>query len=849
MARSLIFLIGVFYAVFSGYAGSCAKHSFQRKVLDQSLAGNHISKDYGVQSNRIPHGLIQDRPKLTVREDDYLSSKASERKVLRRTKRRWSPLPFNIIENDVPPFPKDVEVVGSDSSANYSVYYTISGPGVTSPPIGLFSVNRDTGMVRVHRAVDREEYPQFVFEAQVFDRRTNRETDLPLPITVMVNDVNDNAPQFSGSLEMWLLEKSSAGTTVGKLNATDKDQENTPHTKIQYKLLSGTDLFVINSQTGVITTKTATLDREVQDKHLVTVQIKDMDGAPNGLASTGTATILLKDINDNPPTFREKSYSAKVQENKADVLVLRIPVDDKDLKKTPNWNAVYKITKGNEKGNFRIETDPKTNEGLLYVSKALNHEEGGNLKLEVTAENEAKLVGSQAAWASIPVDINVIDEDEGPEFSAPILQLRIKENVPNGTLIGTYTAVDPETKSSEGIKYYKVSDPASWINVDENTGELTIANTVDRESQFVTGNMYNITVKAVDRSSKTGTGMVLIRIEDENDNAPSIPSKDLILCEKNGELGSVLVEAEDHDLHPFSGPFTFELADGHDGKWKLKDMKDTSVVLQQAQELPTGVYTVPLVVKDLQSFGEKQVVSIRICQCRAGQCIAKQSSVSLGVWGILALLLGLALLLLLCIFCTLACTTEQEKIYLDDASSGMLLKSNTEAPGEEVNAPIVVVPSSVVDGSVKMGHIERQEALNSSGFGTLNINQETLQKNSYPMYSRDFSMTDTLHRYNSGIYGGSTQFEGGQQQFTNEYSSLETWRTNGLYLDKKLTYFITEGDGRYADDLIRAYGYEGEGSPAGSVGCCSDQEADDNLDFLNTLGPKFKTLADVCAAK
>lgn len=49
--------------------------------------------------------------------------------------------------------------------------------------------------------------------------------------------------------------------------------------------------------------------------------------------------------------------------------MLRIPVEDKDLINTPNWISKFVITKGNENGNFRIETDPKTNEGLLYISK------------------------------------------------------------------------------------------------------------------------------------------------------------------------------------------------------------------------------------------------------------------------------------------------------------------------------------------------------------------------------------------------------------------------------------------------------------------------------------------------
>lgn len=50
------------------------------------------------------------------------------------------------------------------------------------------------------------------------------------------------------------------------------------------------------------------------------------------------------------------------------------------------------------------------------------------------------------------------------------------------------------------LRYYKVSDPAAWISVDKNTGELRVANTIDRESQHVQDGIYNITMKAVDTS-------------------------------------------------------------------------------------------------------------------------------------------------------------------------------------------------------------------------------------------------------------------------------------------------------------------------------------------------------------
>lgn len=58
-----------------------------------------------------------------------------------------------------------------------------------------------------------------------------------------------------------------------------------------------------------------------------------------------------------------------MEENTYNVDILRIPVDDKDLVKSPNWKANFTILKGNENGCFKITTDPTTNEGVLSVVK------------------------------------------------------------------------------------------------------------------------------------------------------------------------------------------------------------------------------------------------------------------------------------------------------------------------------------------------------------------------------------------------------------------------------------------------------------------------------------------------
>ncbi|KAK0132266.1 Desmocollin-2 [Merluccius polli] len=788
---------------------------------------------------RVDVQLIPDSEQL--QQYSLHAQSAPWNQVHRRFKRRWSPLPFNIIENDLPPFPKEVELIGSDSSVNFSVYYTIHGPGVSEPPMKLFSVVRDTGMVTVNGPVDREQYPKLVFEARVMDVVTGRQTDRPLDITVLVVDVNDNPPTFSGSMNFHIEEQSSPDREVGVVTATDRDQQGTLHTMIKFTLLTGNQLFNIHPKTGMITTKSGTLDREVQTTIPVVVEIRDMNGERTGLFNTATATIRLVDINDNPPTFTQTVLKARVEENRADVLVLRIPVEDRDEVNTTNWKAKFVVVQGNENNNFRVDTDPKTNEGLLYVVKPLDHEKGKVVELVVSAQNEAPLVKTSTSWNTIPVELSVGDVDEGPEFFPLNKVIKVRENTPNGTVLGSYQALDPETKSNAGIRYYKMSDPGHWLSVGETTGELKVTNTIDLESPLVTNAMYNITVKAVDLSSKSGMGMVTLVIEDANDNVPELVDKVLVLCEIEEQKGSVTVTAHDADILPYSSPFNFQLAEEAQRKWRLRDAQNTSVVLEQAVDMVRGEYKVPLRITDLQDKGGVQVVTVRVCRCLGGQCVATRSSVSVGAWGVLAVLLAVAMLLMLCLLFVFVCNSMGEKKYMDESGGGMLLQSNTEAPGEEVkSSDLLMLPT--------LGGMDTKD---SGGMGLLDQNENMSH---LTMGGRRDFMTSVQHQ-NSFYSSGGGHYQGGANysdllyQKQANLSMLNTWETNKLYLEEKLDYFGGGLDVCHGHDLTHAYQYEGEGSAAGSVGCCSGIDDSDGLEFLETLGPKFKTLASICLNK
>jgi len=58
----------------------------------------------------------------------------------------------------------------------------------------------------------------------------------------------------------------------------------------------------------------------------------------------------------------------KVKERETGVEVLRLQVTDKDTYGSKAWKAKYTIH-GDKREQFKIETDPNTNEGILTVVK------------------------------------------------------------------------------------------------------------------------------------------------------------------------------------------------------------------------------------------------------------------------------------------------------------------------------------------------------------------------------------------------------------------------------------------------------------------------------------------------
>ncbi|KAF5900438.1 desmoglein-2-like, partial [Clarias magur] len=655
---------------------------------------------------------------------------------LKRHRREWI-VPPQILEENVDYTKQSfIARIRSDKedASKGPIRYSLRGVGADQPPYHLFVVEPNTGNVRITGILDREQISQYNLSGvATYPDGTVAENDIQLRIKV--KDQNDNAPIFSTI--------SPGSTTVMKLVANDADEPGTPNSQIFYEIIDqkppGSSMFSIN-QNGEVIVMNENLDRESVDQYVLTVRASDLNGAAGCNSGTSTCIIRVQDVNDNVPVLEQDSFEASVEENTENVEVMRFKATDMDMQNTDNWQAEYNIVSGNGGGHFKIVTDPKTNEGVLMLVKAVDYEEVKDMNLGITVNNKAPYYAGGAGGGSAGVGIgtgigtgigmgmgtgmgmgmgatgmtgggsggasgkiynmhvNVKNQPEGPSFIPKVKAIPISENgqgVDIKKVLTTYTATDSDTgMPAKGVKYVKGSDRDNWLSIDETTGEIKLNKVPDRESPYLVNGTYMAEILCIsqDMPGKTATGTVAIQVEDFNDHCPVLKNHTQTMCTTQEVL---YVTAEDKDDFPNAGPFTFiVIPEESDGKWSVEHLNDTTAMLKPQDSPWPGPQKVTLEVRDQQgeSCPEKQVLKLDVCTCdNSGTCAAIRSDLKssvLGSAGIGLLLLGLLMLLLIPLL-LLFCKCGTGALTLDDFSKmpfdtkEHLISYNTEGQGED----------------------------------------------------------------------------------------------------------------------------------------------------------------------
>ncbi|KAI4828638.1 hypothetical protein KUCAC02_022718 [Chaenocephalus aceratus] len=769
-------------------------------------------------------------------------------KTLRRKKREWILPPAKLMENTDYRHKKFIAKIRSDKDLGELVDYYLTGEGADKEPFNIFVVDRKTGFVRITELLDREKR-QFYNLTGIARFKDGKKAEDDVPLTFTVLDQNDNTPYFE--LQMGnITEESKPGSVVMQIKGNDNDEAGTINSEISYRIVSqepaGTGhMFTLDRKTGQLYVKEENLDRETIDFYKLVVEGTDMGGGSSGLVGTGTVEVKVLDINDNIPTLEKSEYDGEVEENVVDVVVMRIKALDKDLRHSDNWQTVFKITKGNEDNIFSIETDKETNEGVLKLIKAVDYEDVQNLELGLIVTNVAPFVKGGPIIMDVDVQIGEEDPNEAP-----------KDGV-----ITVFAAVDPDTGlPAEDVKYAKAFDPENWFTIDEKTAEIKLNKVPDRESPFVVNGTYIAKILAItdDMPSKTVTGTIAIQILDSNDHCPTLTTTHSTQC---SDETTVYVTAFDEDANPNGAPFTFRvIPDGTRGSWDVEVVNKTSAALHSRDPLWSGLYEVQVEVLDAQGLScpSNEIFTVDVCTCvETKDCKIKAAklettSTELSAPAISLLLSAMCLLLfipLLMLFCQ--CGGELFPDSFRDMpweTKEQLISYHTEGRGEDKEVPLHSISVSL--GPQKT--FGTAQGSNSKGTikNTIENNQTTTIHEGFLERFRDtrqswMEVDNNAHRLTRDFgygYGSATISRNTLQHTTALYEdiALPDAFLNDYYSQKAMCALP-------AKDSSLEYHFEGQGSSAGSVGCCSLLETNNDLQFLDDLGPKFKTLSDICS--
>ncbi|XP_041045254.1 desmoglein-2-like [Carcharodon carcharias] len=804
----------------------------------------------------------------------------------RRQKREWIIPPFAIRENQWP-INNPIAIIRSDKETNENIFYSIEGPSL---PADLFVIDHRTGELNITRMVDRERNPFFELIGKAKDTR-NQEVEKRLTLHIEVEDENDNAPVFTQQVFQGAVEELSPfDTFVLKLNATDADiGENA---EIAYRIVSEESINLFSARSnGEIRTMGTNLDREIQDLYTLTVEGRDLNGNRDGKSSTAKAQIRILDVNDNIPIAEKMEYEVSVEENSLNDEVIRIKVFDKDQEFTDNWLGHFEIIEGNEMGHFRFEVDEQTNEGILVLHKELDYEESQIRNLILRISNKAQYHSSIISGGGggggggiskpIKIKVNVKDKKEGFSFKPTTKRISITEDrtkIKIGESFGKYPAISADTgKESERTRYAKNTDLANYFNINPETGEITLNKLPDRESEYIVDGKYTMTILAIDSDGpvpKTATGTIVFDVDDENDNIPIISNLQPCMCEN---ARSLTITAFDADSYPNAAPYNFKLVDepGVTNKWKILRRNDTSAELQPLIDLWPHTFKVPIKVEDKQGSGKVHNVDVNVIECtdndlscypvKERQTSSKNASLGASAIGFMvlgALLLLLAPLLLLFCNCGLAGGGQGLPGHFKQIPIEPLgyLENNNIEGGGETDTSIPLLPADASGAAVKSisGEVDgfrgKSSQVNLSG-GSENIHSggsfahKTINSMSgYTSCMRDMS---------KHVFNGNMSIKGAVAE--NSYKTANKRTLSGSsfkgyvesYMNEKLFDCSAEDQACPARDCLLIYNHEGEGSPVGSLGSCS--LIGDELQFkdsdLDDLGPKFKTLADICVGK
>ncbi|XP_041929635.1 protocadherin 2 gamma 28 isoform X35 [Alosa sapidissima] len=429
-----------------------------------------------------------------------------------------------------------VSAVDADTGANGEVTYEFIR--ISEKARKAFSLNEKTGEIMVIGPIDYEEESKYEIRIQAKD---GYGLTSDCKVTIEITDMNDNAPViFLKSLNNPVPENASPGTEVGIINVQDSDADNNRLVRcaiqhnVPFKLVPS-----VKNYFSLVTT--GELDRELINDYNITITATD-EGSPP-LSSSKTIHLSIADVNDNPPVFLQKSYSAHITENnKQGASVCSVAASDPDWRQ--NGTVIYSLLPSEVNGlpmSSLLSINGDT--GVIQAVRSFDYELFKSFQVNVLARDN----GSPPLSSNVTVSISIMDLNDNPPqilYPAPEDNSFMTELVPRaahaGSLVSKVISVDADSGQNAWLSYniVKSTDPGLFT-IGVHSGEIRTQRDIS-ESDAIKQNLI-VAVKDNGQPFLSVTCTMYLLI---SDNLAEIPElKDMFHEDNGSKLTTYLIIA------------------------------------------------------------------------------------------------------------------------------------------------------------------------------------------------------------------------------------------------------------------------------------------------------------------
>ncbi|NWY56657.1 CELR2 protein, partial [Chionis minor] len=360
------------------------------------------------------------------------------------------------------------------------------------------------GIISTKTKLDYESRNNYILNISLSDGNA---TDYAT-VFIKVTDVNDNSPVFgTTNTTITILENTPAGTSVTSVSATDADEGF--NGLVVYTLKGGEGKMDIDTSGLILLEKV--LNREEQGFYNLTVIASDQ-GRPM-LSTALNLTVIIGDVNDNPPVFSSSKYEVSVPEDEMLGRAL-LTVSATDLDAGANALLKYRIVSQQPSNSSPVFLVNLTT-GHLSLSQQLDYESIKQFEIEVEASDG----GEPSLSTTTLVVVHVLDvNDNPPEFNQAAYDIFVFENLQKGSPMYTFGVTDKDEVENAQITYYLSAEDGDNPYSIQQDGTILVNGYVDRETK----EKYELLLVASDHGvpQRQNFTYVSIQVLDVNDNPP-----------------------------------------------------------------------------------------------------------------------------------------------------------------------------------------------------------------------------------------------------------------------------------------------------------------------------------------